>query len=69
MELEIIMLSEISHSYKDKHGMSSLISGSWGGVKTKTQGHESKTVTTREVERKEKRGKLELGLKKSNEGW
>jgi hypothetical protein len=59
MELEIIMLHEISQLHKDKHCMFSLICGSKGETKQNTQHHESKRGTMKEVEGKEIKGRDE----------
>jgi hypothetical protein len=69
MELEIIMLSETSYSYKEKHHIFSCL---WKIGKNKTikqipkkeksQGHESKRRTTRRGKRK---GKMEEDERRS----
>jgi hypothetical protein len=61
MELEIIMLSEISQSNKDKYHMFSLTCGSWGQIKQKYQSHESKRGTAGGVEEEGKIGSEEEG--------
>jgi hypothetical protein len=58
MELEIIVLSEISQFHKDKYCMFSLICGNYGESKTKNQGQENKS---RPLGRLKGKGKGERG--------
>jgi hypothetical protein len=64
MELEIIMLSEISQSHKDKYPMFLSLMGARGKQNKTNQNHESERGTTKEVKRKEGKG----GEVKSNRG-